>query len=82
MLYWFDVYATLYSLAPAGAVEPGVSFGDSIFEDTGVEFQRRMAMAQANYLRPELVTAWYFGVDEEKARQMMPAADTLHFGDA
>lgn len=82
VLYWFDVYATLYSLAPAGAVEPAVSFGDSIFEDTGVEFQRRMAMAQANYLRPELVTAWYFGVDEKKARQMMPAADTLHFGDA
>lgn len=82
VLYWFDVYATLYSLAPAGAVEPAVSFGDSIFEDTGVEFQRRMALAQANYLRPELVTAWYFGVDEEKARQMMPATDTLHFGDA
>lgn len=82
VLYWFDVYATLYSLAPAGSVEPAVSFGDSIFEDTGVEFQRRMALAQANYLRPELVTAWYFGVDEEKARQMMPAADTLHFGDA
>lgn len=81
VLYWFDVYATLYSLAPAGSVEPAVSFGDSIFEDTGVEFQRRMALAQANYLRPELVTAWYFGVDEEKARQMMPAADTLHFGD-
>ena len=82
VLYWFDVYATLYGLAPAGSVEPAVSFGDSIFEDTGVEFQRRMALAQANYLRPELVTAWYFGVDEEKARQMMPAADTLHFGDA
>lgn len=82
VLYWFDVYATLYSLAPAGAVEPAVSFGDSIFEDTGVEFQRRMELAQANYLRPELVTAWYFGVDEEKARQMMPVADTLHFGDA
>src|SRR5699024_10498904 len=79
VLYWFDVYATLYGLAPAGSVEPAVSFGDSIFEDTGVEFQRRMALAQANYLRPELVTAWYFGVDEEKARQMMPAADTLHF---
>lgn len=82
VLYWFDAYASLYSLAPAGSFEPSVTFGDSIFEDTGVEFQRRMALAQANYLRPELVTAWYFGVDEKKARQMMPAADTLHFGDA
>lgn len=81
-LYWLDVYATLYNLAPAGPLELTISFGDSIFEDTGVEFQRRMALAQANYLRPELVTAWYFGVDEKKAQQMMPAADTLRFGDA
>lgn len=81
VVYWLDVYATLYNLAPAGPVEPSVSFGDSIFEDTGVEFQRRMELAQANYLRPELVTAWYFGVEEEKARQMMPTADTLRFGD-
>ncbi len=82
VLYWFDVYAGLYHLAPAGSFAPAVSFGDSIFEDTGVEFERRLSLAQAGYLRPELVNAWYFGVDEEKARQMMPATspDVLTFG--
>ncbi len=82
VLYWFDAYASLYSLAPAGGFEPSVSFGDSIFEDTGTEFARRMQMAEANYLRPELVLSWYFGVSEEKAREMMPAdtGDVLTFG--
>lgn len=81
VLYWFDAYASLYSLAPAGSFEPSVSFGDSIFEDTGTEFARRMQMAENNYLRPELVLAWYFGVSEDKAREMMPAdtGDTLTF---
>lgn len=81
VLYWFDTYASLYSLAPAGSFEPAVSFGDSIFEDTGTEFARRMQMADAKYLRPELLIAWYFGVSEDKAREMMPAdaGDTLTF---
>ena len=81
VLYWFDAYASLYSLAPAGSFEPSVTFGDSIFEDTGTEFARRMQMAESRYLRPELVLAWYFGVSEDKAREMMPAdtGDTLAF---
>lgn len=82
VLYWFDVYAGLYGLAPAGSFEGAVSFGDSIFEDTGVEFQRRLSLAQANFLRPEELLAWYFSVDEDKARQMMPPSspDVLTFG--
>ena len=82
VLYWFDIYASLYSLAPAGPFEPSVNFGDSIFEDTGVEFQRRLALTQSNYLRPEQLLAWYFGVDEDKALQMMPSSnpDVLTFG--
>lgn len=81
VLYWFDTYATLYRLAPAGAFEPAVSFGDSIFEDTGTEFARRLQMAEARYLRPELLLAWYFGVSEDKAREMMTAdaGDALTF---
>lgn len=81
-LYWFDAYASIYGLAPSGSFEPSVTFGDSIFEDTGTEFARRMQMAEANYLRPELLLAWYFGVSEDKAREMMPAdtGDVLTFG--
>ena len=82
VLYWFDAYASIYGLAPSGSFEPSVTFGDSIFEDTGTEFARRMQMAEANYLRPELLLAWYFGVSEDKAREMMPAdtGDVLTFG--
>ena len=41
LMYAYDIYATLYGLAAGGAFDPSVSFGDSIFEDTGVEFARR-----------------------------------------
>lgn len=68
----YDVYATLYGLAPAGVIEPCVTFGDSIFEDTGVEYARRKALADDKYLKPEKLLAWYFGVTEEAAKEMMP----------
>lgn len=82
VMYWCDVYATLYDLAPEGPVEPAVSFGDSIFEDTGVEFQRRKQLADGKYIRPELLTSWYFGVSEDEARSMAPETETGMFGDA
>lgn len=66
----YDTYATLYRLAPAGKAEISLSFGDAVFEDTGVEFERRKALADAGYLRPELLTGWYFGVGEEEGRRM------------
>lgn len=83
VLYWVDVCAGLYGLAPNGSVSFSVSCGDSIFEDTGIEFQRRKAMADAKYIRPELFTSWYFGVSEEEAREMLPnqeTADDIFFG--
>lgn len=63
----YDIYATLYNLAPGGTIKPSVEFGDSIFEDTGVEFLRRKSLADGSYIRKELVTAWYFGVDDAGA---------------
>ena len=83
VLYWFDAYASIYGLSPAGAFKPSVTFGDSIFEDTGVEFQRRKALADGKYIRPELLTSWYFGVSEEKAREILPcepSPDSILFG--
>lgn len=80
VLYWFDVYSTMYQLAPAGVFEPSVTFGDSIFEDTGVEFQRRKAMADSKYIRPEFLTSWYFGISEEKAKEMLPDNQEGLFG--
>lgn len=76
VLYWFDVYASVYGLAPAGTVDFSVTFGDSIFEDTGIEFQRRKALVDGKYIRPELLTSWYFGVSEEEAKEMLPVPET------
>nr|DAW68316.1 MAG TPA: portal protein [Caudoviricetes sp.] len=74
LLYSYDVYATLYRLAPSGAAEFAVSFGDGIFEDTGTEFTRRKLLADSGYLKPEKLISWYFGVPEEAAADYMPAA--------
>lgn len=60
---------------------PAIEFGDSVFEDTGTEFNRRMQLAQAGMLKPELVNAWYFGVPEDKAREMLPDMAQTFGGD-
>lgn len=78
-LVWvYDLYASLYRLAPAGELTPGVEFGDSVFEDTGVEFDRRKRLADAGYIRPEYLTSWYFGVPLEEAAAMGAAGGAEH----
>lgn len=52
--------------------ECAIEFGDSVFEDTGTEFNRRFQMVQAGMLKAEQFIAWYFGVPLEKALEMMP----------
>lgn len=42
--------------------ECAIEFGDSVFEDTGTEFNRRFQMVQAGMLKAEEFIAWYFGV--------------------
>lgn len=83
LIYCYDVYGTLYSLAPAGEIHPAVTFGDSIFEDTATEFARQKVMVDSGYLKPEKFIAWYFGVDEAAAGEYMPAQpvrDPFGFG--
>lgn len=72
LLYAIDTLATLYGLAPEGEYEASFEFDDSIIVDREVEFSRLMSMAAANMIRPEKVTAWYFGVSEEEAAKMLP----------
>ncbi len=60
--------------------EPAIEFGDSVFEDTGTEFNRRFQMVQAGMLKPEDFNAWYFGLPIDKAREMLPEMTTV-FGD-
>lgn len=73
----YNVYASLYRLAPEGNIEPCVTFGDSIFEDTGVEYQRLKALVDSNYLKPEILLAKYFGITENAAKEMMPRQEDL-----
>lgn len=68
-----DFYATLYKLAPAGDYELSFTWGDGIMEDTEQEFMRRKQLVDAGYLKPEKLLAWYFGVSEEEAAEMLPA---------
>lgn len=59
----------LYDLAE-GDYELSVCFGDSIFEDTATEFERRWKLVELG-MKPELLLAWYFGKNEEVARAML-----------
>ena len=57
--------------------KPAIEFGDSVFEDTGTEFNRRFQLVQAGLLKPEEFNAWYFGVSIDKARKMLPKMTTF-----
>lgn len=48
-----------------------IDFGDSIFEDTGTEFARRLLLVEHGLLKPEEFDAWYFGVPLQRAKQML-----------
>lgn len=61
--------------------EPAIEFGDSVFEDTGTEFNRRFQLVQAGLLKPEEFNAWYFGVPIEKAKEMLPEMTAAFGGD-
>ena len=61
--------------------EPVIEFGDSVFEDTGTEYNRRFQLVNAGMLKPELFNAWYFGVTPEKALEMMPPMAQAFGGD-
>lgn len=52
--------------------ECAIEFGDSVFEDTGTEFNRRFQLVQAGLLKPEEFNSWYFGVPLDEAREMLP----------
>lgn len=63
--------ARFYGISCADG-ECAIEFGDSVFEDTGTEFNRRLQLVQAGLLRAEEFNAWYFGLPLDKARALMP----------
>ena len=76
LVWCMDFYATLYKLAPAGDWEVSFTFGDGVMEDTDKEFQRRKQLVDAGYLKPEKLLAWYFGISEEEAAEMVPPKES------
>jgi hypothetical protein len=61
--------------------ECAIEFGDSVFEDTGTEFNRRFQMVQAGLLKPELFVSWYYGVPVERALEMISPMTELFGGE-
>lgn len=73
-----DTLCSLYQIVPAGAIEPTVTWGDGILEDTEVEYQRRWSMVMAGKLKVEKFFAWYFGCTEEEAKDYIPDGGTVY----
>ena len=72
--------AQFYGISCADG-ECAIEFGDSVFEDTGTEFNRRFQLVQAGLLRPEEFNAWYFGLPLDKARALMPEMTQVFGGE-
>lgn len=73
LLQAMDAMASLYQLCPEGDWEPQLCFGDSVFEDTASEFERRVKMVELG-MRPEFLISWYFGKSPEAAAKMLGGA--------
>lgn len=67
--YAMDVWCTLMKLAPAGDYALNTEWNDSILADGTKEFQERMSMVSAGIIQPWEMRVWYFGEDEETAKE-------------
>lgn len=70
-VYAMNALANLLNLAPAGVVKQSFEWDDSIVADRQAEFAERMQLQTAASLRPEINVAWYFGVSEDEAKEML-----------
>lgn len=67
-----DVYATLYSMAPAGEYSFTVDWGDSI-DERDQEMSRRLLLMNADVMSKTEVRAWYMGETEQQAAAAIAA---------
>lgn len=77
LIYAMDMWTTIGKLAPKGKCEVSFEWDDSIVADRTTEFNERMQMAQAGYLRPEMFYAWYFGMSLDQALKELPGMENL-----
>lgn len=66
------VLAVHHKLIPSSEFTLSCDWGDSVLEDTDARFQRHLQLAQAGYLKPEILISEEYGCDEEKALEMIP----------
>lgn len=66
------VLAVHHKLIPSSGFTLSCDWGDSVLEDTDARFQRHLQLAQAGYLKPEILISEEYGCDEEKALEMIP----------
>nr|DAG17568.1 MAG TPA: portal protein [Caudoviricetes sp.] len=75
LIYAMDVYASLYSLAPAGDYEVAYDWGDSILDDQETkdkEFAKDLQLLSAGILNHYEVRMKYKHEDEETAKAALP----------
>ena len=75
LIYAMDVYASLYSLAPAGDYEVAYDWGDSILDDQETkdkEFAKDLQLLSAGILNHYEVRMKYKHEDEETAKTALP----------
>ena len=58
-------------MLPSAIIRRHSRWHDNIVADRKAEFAERMQLQTSSGLRPELNVAWYFGVDEETALEMI-----------
>lgn len=64
-----DALMSLYGMG-RGEYRLSIRFGDSLMEDVGSEFARRLKLVELG-MKPELLLSWYFDSDEAAAKAMM-----------
>lgn len=69
LVYAIDVWATIYSLSPAGKYECGFEFDDSMAADRRTEYEEKLRLVELGVMKPWELRAWYFGEDEGIARE-------------
>lgn len=76
LIYIMDALCTLYQIVPPGEINKTCTWGDSVLEDTEVEYQRRWSMVLAGKMKLEKFYSWYFGCTEEEAKDYIPESPT------
>lgn len=68
LIYAVDVWCSIYSLVPKGKCSLSIEFDDSIIADRKLEFEEKMQLVEKGIMQPWEFRVWYFGEDEDTAR--------------